>query len=109
VNVSVVSYKPASTVSSYSSDSSSFQVVANAINDLFSEAILAPNLLVGATDTKHYEKLSANIYRFSPIRLALSQTSMFHGLNEKISLKAYENVFQFYYRVTQTADAEGSR
>jgi len=103
----VVSYKPASAVSSYSSDCSAFQVLANAIADLFPEAKLSPTIMVASTDTKYYGHLAENIYRFSPLQLSVTQTSMYHGLNEQIGVEAYEKLFQFYHRLTYIADAEG--
>ena len=50
-------------MSSYSSDDLAFQVVANAALDVFPQGLVVPGLMVGNTDTRHYQKLTGNIYR----------------------------------------------
>jgi len=98
IRLDVVDYYNASAVSSYGTDSSPFQILANTVGDIFPEAVLAPNVLVGGTDSKHYAHLCDDIYRFSPVRLTSEAAAMFHGVDEKIGVEAYERVFQFYYR-----------
>eukprot|EP00978_Attheya_sp_CCMP212_P003569 scaffold7494_cov55-Attheya_sp.AAC.1 len=55
-----------------------------------------PALCIGNTDTRWYWSLSDNIFRFSPLALTLKETSMFHGLNERISVDALAGIVQFY-------------
>ena len=79
-------------ISSYSSDTIPFQIVANSALDVYANVGIAPGLLVGNTDTIHYLDLTNNIYRFSPAFLFPEDIDRFHGINERISVKNYNQV-----------------
>ena len=55
-----------------------------------------PTILTGNTDTRHYWSLSSKIYRFSPIQMHISDASMFHGVNERISVEALAQTVDYY-------------
>lgn len=48
--------------------------------------------MVANTDTKHYQLLCDNIYRFQPVLLHKSDISRFHGIDERISVRNYIQV-----------------
>ena len=74
----------------------------------------------GNTDTKHYQSLTDSIYRFQPVLLGQNDLNRFHGIDERISVKNFiqvwplfsdfndfKNILQvvdFYYRVIHNAD-----
>lgn len=60
--------------------------------------------MVANTDTIHYSNLTDKIYRFTPVIMDLDKFSMFHGIDEKISIDEYNEVVQFYYRLMTNAD-----
>ncbi len=59
---------------------------------------------VGNTDTRWYWDLSDQIFRFSPVKLTLLETKMFHGINEKISTDALSNIVDFYKMLVMMED-----
>ena len=61
--------------------------------------IIAPRLLVAATDTRHYRKLTPNHYRFTYMQLAPSDLGSIHGTNERISTKTLNDTVRFYFRM----------
>ncbi len=63
------------------------------------EIIIAPQLLVGATDTRHYRNLCSNHYRYNALRLPPEGLSMFHGTNERISIENLKDVARFFHRL----------
>lgn len=63
-------------------------------NDL---VVVAPGLMTGNTDTKHYWDLTENIYRFSPMRLLNTQISNIHTVNEHLNLDIHLETIVFYY------------
>lgn len=63
-------------------------------NDL---VVVAPGLMTGNTDTKHYWDLSDNIYRFSPMRLLDRRISNIHTVDEHLSLDVHLETIVFYY------------
>ena len=64
--------------------------------------IVTPRLLVAATDTRHYRKITPNHYRFTFMQLAPSDLGTIHGTNERISIKTLNDTVRFYYRMMTT-------
>ena len=56
------------------------------------DALVAPYLMPGGTDGKHWAKLGINCYGFAPLRLPadLDFTSLFHGVDERVPVDALE-------------------
>jgi len=82
-----------------------FRRMQTAISQVYPSAIVAPYLVVGATDARHFAPLTANVYRFVPIRLGESDLARFHGTNERISVDDYFESIRFY-RTLMTGAAE---
>ncbi len=61
--------------------------------------IITPRLLVAATDTRHYRKITPNHYRFTYMQLAPSDLASIHGTNERISVETLNDTVRFYYRM----------
>lgn len=77
-------------------DTPAFQVLARAIQGMEPLALVAPGLVVGATDSRHFRELTPEIYRFSPHSLTPEDLRRIHGVNERISLSAYKKAIRFY-------------
>ncbi|NYJ01353.1 acetylornithine deacetylase/succinyl-diaminopimelate desuccinylase-like protein [Nocardioides thalensis] len=56
------------------------------------EAVVAPYLMSGGTDAKHFLKLGMRTYGFAPLRLPddLDFTALFHGVDERVPVDALE-------------------
>ena len=56
------------------------------------EALVAPFLMSGGTDAKHFRKLGMRSYGFTPLRLPpdLDFTALFHGVDERVPVDALE-------------------
>ncbi|NYD59069.1 acetylornithine deacetylase/succinyl-diaminopimelate desuccinylase-like protein [Nocardioides marinisabuli] len=54
--------------------------------------IVAPYLMSGGTDAKHFRKLGMRSYGFAPLRLPadLDFTALFHGVDERVPVDALE-------------------
>ena len=61
--------------------------------------IIAPRLLVAATDTRHYRKITPNHYRFTYMQLPASDLGAIHGTNERISVETLNDTVRFYFRM----------
>ena len=77
-------------------ESPSFKLLQRTIRETAPTAIVAPALLVGATDSRHYAALTRNIFRFLPITLNVEDTKRYHGIDERISIADYERCISFY-------------
>jgi carboxypeptidase PM20D1 len=48
--------------------SPSFQMLNRTIREIYPDVIVAPDLMVAATDSRHYTGITDKIFRFSPVR-----------------------------------------
>ena len=77
-------------------------MVANSALEVYTDGKVIPGPMGGpsygmASDSgRHYWDLSDNIYRFSPIELTRAGISMWHGMDEKISVENYNQVENFF-------------
>jgi len=83
-----------------------YRVLNQTIREVFPDALVAPGLMVAATDSIHYEPISDHIFKFSPVRANGEDLKRFHGTNERLSVKNYLDAIRFYHRlITQMAAA----
>ncbi len=86
-----------------SPDSPTFKVLHKTIRQIFPEIIVAPWMTIAGTDSRHYAKLSKNIYRFTPMKVTLEDLNRIHGLNERISVKNYQQIVRFYMQIIRNS------
>ena len=91
----------ASKVAPTSSDS--YRLIERTVRELFPGTIVAPGLMVGGTDSKHFENVSDHIYKFSPVRAKAEDLPRFHGTNERITTANLAELIRFYHRLVQQA------
>jgi len=80
-----------------------FQVIHKTIGQLYPEAVVAPSLVIGATDSRHYQEVALQTYRFRPIQLEQADISGIHGIDERISVANYEKSIQWYYQLLRNS------
>ncbi|MBR1223432.1 MULTISPECIES: M20 family peptidase [unclassified Bradyrhizobium] len=83
--------------------SPSFQMFNRTIREVFPDVIVAPGLMVGATDSRHFAGITDKIFRFSPVRANSDDLKRFHGTNERLSLEGYADMIRFYRRLIENA------
>lgn len=81
-----------------STDSKAFGRLHQTICEIYPDAVAAPFILVGSTDTVHYTDLCENIYRFIPVHLFERDTQRFHGIDKRTSRDNYLNIIRFYHQ-----------
>jgi carboxypeptidase PM20D1 len=84
-------------------ESAAFRVLQQTIGQIAPNAVVAPALLVAATDSRHYASLTPNILRFLPITLSRDDAKRYHGLDERISFEDYERCVRFYAQLIRNA------
>lgn len=86
------------------SDTAEFRFIQKTVAQVFAAPSL-PVLMIGNTDTRHYWDLFAkdsdcHIFRFTPVVFQdMSETSMFHGIDEKISFTQLGQLAHFYSHI----------
>jgi carboxypeptidase PM20D1 len=86
-----------------STRSPAFQHLHRAVEAVFPEALVAPSLLVGATDARHFAPFAETVFRFRPARTAPDDVARYHGVNERLSVQNYAEYLQFYMRYLREA------
>lgn len=84
-------------------DSPSFRALRQSIRTVFPDVIVAPYLVVVATDARHYADLTRNVFRFLPLRLESDDLERMHGKDERIGIGEYEMAIRTYREVVVNA------
>ena len=83
--------------------SPSFQMLNRTIREIYPDVIVAPGLMVAATDSRHYTEVTDKIFRFSPVRANSDDLKRFHGTNERLPVEGYADMIRFYRRLIENA------
>lgn len=85
-----------SPVSSYQSEA--FERIGSIARFTFAEEqlIVAPYLVIGATDGRHMYNVTDQVYRFYPFVFESDDLARLHGMNERISRANFEKGVEFY-------------
>ena len=85
------------------SEGDAWWLLERCILECFEDAVVAPALVVGATDSRHYARLGAPVYRFAPLRLAREDVARLHGVDERIEISDYVAMIRFYVQLFRSA------
>lgn len=77
-------------------DAPGYRAIARAVRALHPDAVVAPGLMLGATDARHLEAIADQVYRFSPIRARPEDLPRFHGTDERLSVTNLGELVRFY-------------
>lgn len=88
-------------------DGEAFRMLQRSIGESFAGAVVAPYLTLGGTDSRHFELLTPNIYKFAPIIGRRETLALMHGTNERIGVDDYANAIRFYVRLLRNSQAVG--
>ncbi|HEX2189257.1 MAG TPA: peptidase dimerization domain-containing protein, partial [Longimicrobiaceae bacterium] len=73
-----------------------FRTIQRTIRQTFPDAIVAPYLVVGATDARWFHGLSPDVYRFLPVRMNAEDLERMHGTDERVAVAGYGAAVRFY-------------
>ena len=94
VTIDILNKAPASPISRASS--AGFARLANVARKTFGNVVVAPGLTIAGTDSKHYQAISDDSYRFNPMVIDSEDLATFHGVNERISIDNLVKATSFY-------------
>jgi carboxypeptidase PM20D1 len=87
-------------------DSAGFLTIERTIRQTMPDVVVAPSLVVAATDTRHYEDLADDVYRFLPFVLQPDDTRRIHGTDERIAVEGYKECVRFYVQLIVNESGE---
>jgi carboxypeptidase PM20D1 len=72
--------------------------VASAVAASYSDAVVVPYVMLGASDGRHFAAISSNVYRFTPFRMNAEIRATLHAVDERIPLASWFHGIGFYRR-----------
>ncbi len=92
-------------------DSDSFKLLTKTIhqaNGGSRSLIVSPYLVMGGTDSRNFEGLTNNIYRFLFNYANPDDIKRVHSIDERISIDNYVKIIRFYYQLMKNTDGLGT-
>ena len=89
-----------------------FKLLQKTSAEVFPDVIVAPSLMIGSTDSKHFADLTDATYRFFPTRMDNEAIGSIHGINERIKIPYFMETIRFYETLLnnmQTFSAENRK
>ena len=80
-------------------DAPGFVAINKTVRQLHPDVIVAPGLMIAATDSRWFDGVADNVYKFSPVRAKPEDLKRFHGTNERVSIDNYVELVQFYHQL----------
>ena len=89
--------RDASTVSDI--HSAAYGFIEKTIRAHFPDAGVAPYLIMGGTDCRHFHALSDTALRFAPVRMSNEQNASCHAVDENVTVTSLAEGVRFYKRL----------
>jgi len=90
-----------------STDSFGFKVISSAIAGRYPDAVIAPYLVLGGTDSSHYTPLTDQLFRFTALDLEPRDLERIHGIDERVAVEAYLDSIRFMTDLIRSAAHPG--
>ncbi|MDF2365692.1 M20 family peptidase [Sneathiella sp.] len=99
IDITVKQGNEASRVSN--KDAEGYRLIEKTIQETLPDVLVSPGLMLAGSDSKHYEAIAENSYRFLPMRFGPEDIARVHGTNERIFIENYVEIIQFYRRLME--------
>ena len=76
--------------------SKEYAYVCECIRKQFPDAGIAPYIIMGGTDCRHFHALTENALRFAPVRMTNEQSASCHAVDENVSVAALAEGVRFF-------------
>lgn len=80
-------------------NSEGYNTIKECTIETYNNTVVAPFIMLGGTDGRHYNEISDCVIRFSPMKVTNEDRKGIHGLNEKIKVDALIKCLEFYERL----------
>ena len=86
--------------------SKAYGYVEKSVKEFFPDVGVAPYLIMGGTDCRHFHALTDTALRFAPVRVTNSQNAACHAVDENVTVSALVEGVRFYKRFLQNYPGE---
>ncbi len=83
-----------------------FETIHKTIRQVYPEALVAPTMMLAASDSRKYIGVSKNIYNFAPIVVTSESMARIHGLNERNKIEEFRQGIGFYYLLIKNCEKQ---
>lgn len=82
-----------------------FELIETCVEELFPEAVVAPYVMMAATDSRFLTGICERVFRFTPFRMSKAQRSAIHAADERIGVEDYRRGITWYRRLIESLPA----
>jgi carboxypeptidase PM20D1 len=82
-------------------DSPAGRFLAAEIKKTFGNLPVAPDMMIGATDSRHYLPIADQVFRFEPFHLGIDDLARVHGTNERLAVGDLGHGTAFFMRLME--------
>lgn len=82
-------------------DTSAFRTLELVIRQVFNGIPVAPTIMLGGSDSRHFQPVCRNIYKFSPYLVNPDILKGMHGIDERMSKDSLERMVAFFIRLAR--------
>jgi carboxypeptidase PM20D1 len=79
-----------------------FDHLAGLVAAHFPDAVVAPYVQAGATDSRHFTRISEHVYRFAPFRMTAAQRRAIHSYDEHLGVDAFLAGIDWYQALIES-------
>lgn len=76
-----------------------WELVKGTIEQTFPGTIVTPYVMLGASDSRHFTRISDHVYRFSPFEMSAEERGTLHAKNERMRVATFLRGVGFYTRL----------
>jgi carboxypeptidase PM20D1 len=84
-----------------STERGGYDVIRSTLQELYPDVVIVPGVMNGATDSRHFQGLASDIYRFVPSVRSKSDLPRVHGTNERARVADLATTVRAYRRMIQ--------
>lgn len=94
LELEVLMQRDASPISNIHSEE--YAYLTDCIAKQFPDVGIAPMVIMGGTDCRHFHALTENAIRFAPVRMTTAQSASCHAVDENVSLRSLAEGVRFF-------------
>jgi carboxypeptidase PM20D1 len=76
-----------------------WELVKSTIEETFPGTIVTPYVMMAASDSRQYTRISEHVYRFSPFEMSKEERGTLHAMNERMHVATFLRGVAFYSRL----------